>query len=67
MPTYGDYETDLQAHSQLAKAFPKHEIVEIDSKTLILQHGSIHCSAMQFPLGSLTPTLSEEREELVEH
>lgn len=62
MPTYGDYELDRQAHSQLAKAFPKHEIVEIDSQTLILQHGSIHCSAMQFPLGSLTPTLSEERE-----
>ena len=53
MPVYGDYELDRQAHNQLAKAFPKHEIVEIDSQTLILQHGSIHCSAMQFPLGAL--------------
>lgn len=53
MPSYGDYELDRQAHSQLAKAFPKHEIVEIDSQTLILQHGSLHCSAMQFPVGAL--------------
>ena len=53
MPTYGDYELDRQAHDQLAKAFPKHEIVDIDSQTLILQHGSLHCSAMQFPVGAL--------------
>lgn len=53
MPSYGDYELDRLAHSQLAKAFPKHEIVEIDSQTLILQHGSLHCSAMQFPVGAL--------------
>ena len=53
MPTSGDYELDRQAHDQLAKAFPKHEIVDIDSQTLILQHGSLHCSAMQFPVGAL--------------
>ena len=53
MPTYGDYELDRQAHNQLAKAFPKHEIVDIDCQTLILQHGSLHCSAMQFPVGAL--------------
>lgn len=59
MPTYGDYELDRQAHNQLAKAFPKHEIVDIDCQTLILQHGSLHCSAMQFPVGTLK-TKSEE-------
>ena len=53
MPVYGEYELDRQAHNQLAKAFPKHEIVEIDSQTLILQHGSLHCCAMQFPIGTL--------------
>ena len=51
MPTYGDEERDERARRQLQQAFPKHEIVGIDSRALIQQHGSIHCSAMQFPQG----------------
>ena len=51
MPTYGNEERDERAQRQLQLAFPKHEIVGIDSRTLIQQHGSIHCSAMQFPMG----------------
>ena len=51
MPTYGNEERDERAQRQLQLAFPKHEIVGIDSRTLITHHGSIHCSAMQFPMG----------------
>ena len=53
MPTYGHPDTDALAREQLQRAFPRHEVVCIDCQTLILQHGSLHCSAMQFPAGTL--------------
>ena len=31
------------------KAFPDREIIPVDCLTLILQHGSLHCSTMQYP------------------
>lgn len=51
MPTYRHPELDELAKKQLQKAFPKHEIVGIDCRVLIEQHGSLHCCTMQFPLG----------------
>lgn len=51
MPTYGQPDNDARAHRQLAAAFPRHDIIDIDARVLVRQHGSIHCSAMQFPLG----------------
>ena len=51
MPTYGQPVNDEKARRQLQRAFPRHEIVNIDSRILIRQHGSIHCSAMQYPKG----------------
>lgn len=51
MPTYNQPEKDAQALHILQQAFPKHEIVGIDSRILVWQHGSIHCSAMQYPKG----------------
>ena len=53
MPTYGHPDTDLEAKSQLAKAFPRHDIVGIDCRTLITQHGSLHCCTMQYPKEAL--------------
>lgn len=53
MPTYGDAELDEAAKKQLQKAFPKQEIVGIDCQVLIIQHGSLHCCTMQFPVGTL--------------
>ncbi len=52
MPTYRDAARDEQARRQLQLAFPKHEIVSIDCRVLIEQHGSLHCCTMQFPQGS---------------
>jgi len=49
MPFYGHKQVDLTAQHQLQKAFPLHEIVPIDCRILIEQHGSLHCSTMQFP------------------
>lgn len=49
MPTYADAERDDIAQSQLQKAFPGYEIVGIDCRPLIIQHGSLHCCTMQFP------------------
>ena len=54
MPTYGQPENDELARRQLQKAFPKFDIVPIDCRILIRQHGSLHCSTMQFPVGVMT-------------
>ena len=52
MPTYG-IEQDDTAISQLQKAFPDKNVIGIDCKALLLQHGSLHCITMQYPKGSL--------------
>lgn len=52
MPTYQS-ENDEIAKRQLQKAFPNHEIIGIDCRPLIKQHGSLHCVTMQFPKGFL--------------
>jgi agmatine/peptidylarginine deiminase len=49
MPTYGQPDLDRQAAEVLAQAFPGREIVSIDCRALIQQHGSLHCITMQFP------------------
>lgn len=51
MPTYGQPEIDQQAELQLRRAFPRHDIVPVDCSILVRQHGSLHCSTMQFPIG----------------
>lgn len=53
MPTYGQSDNDDQARRQLQKAFPRYDIVPVDCRVLIRQHGSLHCSTMQFPVGVL--------------
>lgn len=49
MPTYAQPEKDKLAAAQLKKVFPRHEIVGIDCRALIKQHGSLHCVTMQYP------------------
>ncbi|MBQ7878335.1 MAG: agmatine deiminase family protein [Bacteroidaceae bacterium] len=48
-PTYAQSENDKAAAEVLSKAFPSHEIVGIDCRALIKQHGSLHCVTMQYP------------------
>jgi agmatine/peptidylarginine deiminase len=49
VPTYNQPDKDAVALAQLKKAFPDREIIPVDCLTLILQHGSLHCSTMQYP------------------
>lgn len=49
-PTYSQPTNDTQAAEVLQKAFPGYEIVGIDCRALIKQHGSLHCVTMQYPL-----------------
>ncbi|MBO7552647.1 MAG: agmatine deiminase family protein [Bacteroidaceae bacterium] len=44
---------DAQAREVLQAAFPKKEIVGVDCRPLICQHGSLHCITMQYPIGVL--------------
>lgn len=48
LPYYHTPKDEL-AKRQLQKAFPDREIVGIDCRPLIKQHGSLHCITMQFP------------------
>ncbi|MBO7139885.1 MAG: agmatine deiminase family protein [Prevotella sp.] len=50
-PTYGQPEVDTKALDVIAQAFPGRDIVPIDCRPLIRQHGSLHCCTMQFPEG----------------
>jgi agmatine deiminase len=48
VPVYGDPK-DEQALAVVAKAFPGREVKGIDCRSLISQHGSLHCVTMQIP------------------
>ena len=52
-PTYAQPDLDSEAYRVLTEAFPKKEIVGIDCRPLIRQHGSLHCVTMQYPVGVL--------------
>ncbi len=42
---------DQIARKALQKAFPDREIIGVDCRALIKQHGSLHCVTMQYPEG----------------
>lgn len=46
-PTYAQPDTDSKALSVIGEAFPDHEIVPVDCRCVIKQHGSLHCCTMQ--------------------
>lgn len=48
VPTYHDA-ADAIALQRLATAFPDRQIIGIDARPLIAQHGSLHCVTMQLP------------------
>lgn len=50
-PTYNQPKNDAEAAEILAEAFPDKEIIGIDCRALIKQHGSLHCVTMQYPEG----------------
>ena len=48
VPTYAQPKNDAEAMRLIATAFPDREIIGIDSRSIIKQHGSIHCCTMQY-------------------
>lgn len=49
-PTYNQPANDQKAKEVLQEAFPHDEIIGIDCRSLIKQHGSLHCVTMQYPI-----------------
>ena len=52
VPTYAQPEKDAEALRIIAGAFPDRDIIPIDARTIVRQHGSVHCLTMQLPLFS---------------
>lgn len=50
LPLYGTQKDEV-AKQLLQEAFPDREIIGVDCRSLIKQHGSLHCVTMQFPEG----------------
>lgn len=50
LPVYA-VPTDTVAVRQVQRCFPDREIVPVDCRPVIQQHGSLHCLTMQFPAG----------------
>ena len=48
-PTYDQPDLDAEALRLIGEAFPDREIVGIDCRSVIKQHGSLHCCTMQYP------------------
>lgn len=53
LPVYAQPKKDFLAEQILKIAFPDHEVIPIDCRALIQQHGSLHCVTMQFPIGAI--------------
>ena len=53
VPTYAQPDLDAEALRLVAQAFPGRDIVGIDCRSIIRQHGSLHCCTMQYPMGVL--------------
>ena len=48
VPTYNQPDLDAEALRIVGLAFPDREIVGIDCRAVIRQHGSLHCCTMQY-------------------
>ena len=48
VPTYAQPDLDAEAQRIVGEAFPDREIVGIDCRAVIRQHGSLHCCTMQY-------------------
>lgn len=53
VPCYQD-DADSSALATIAICFPDREIIGVDCRPLIRQHGSLHCVTMQLPQGVLS-------------
>ena len=49
VPTYDQPDLDSLAIKTILEAFPDRDVVGIDARVAVRQHGSLHCLTMQFP------------------
>ena len=49
VPTYDQPDLDAEAMRLIGEAFPGRDVVGIDCRSIIKQHGSLHCCTMQYP------------------
>ena len=49
VPTYDQPNLDAEAMRLIGEAFPGRDVVGIDCRSIIKQHGSLHCCTMQYP------------------
>lgn len=56
MPTYAQRDKDELAMRTIRIAYPGHKVVGVDCRTLLRQHGSLHCATMQIPAGIISPS-----------
>jgi len=49
LPTYGQPDNDRLASQIMQIAFPDRNVITVDCRPLIRQHGSLHCVTMQLP------------------
>lgn len=56
MPTYAQRDKDNLAMRSIRIAYPGHKVVGVDCRTLLRQHGSLHCATMQIPVGIISPS-----------
>ena len=49
VPTYNQPDLDAEAMRLIGEAFEGREIIGIDCRSIIKQHGSLHCCTMQYP------------------
>lgn len=54
VPTYRQPANDREALAVVQQAHPERQVIGIDCRPLIEQHGSLHCLTMQLPQGVLT-------------
>ena len=49
VPTYNQPDLDAEAMRLIGEAFPGRDVVGIYCRSIIKQHGSLHCCTMQYP------------------
>lgn len=59
LPVYNQPLKDLQAVQTIAAALPEYEIIPLDCRALVRQHGSLHCATIQFPRGTVNLKLNQ--------
>ena len=48
VPTYAQPDLDHEAMTTIQQAYPDRQVVGIDCRAVVRQHGSLHCCTMQY-------------------